>query len=76
MKNKLPRLKKLATVWVFTSLGWTQTIPIQSESGLEILLGGEVETEFVDVEGPGGFENQKLFSQPKSFYLSPGRFEI
>jgi len=60
MKNKLPRLKKLATVWVFTSLGWTQTIPIQSESGLEILLGGEVETEFVDVEGPGGFENQDL----------------
>jgi len=50
MKNKLPRLKKLATVWVFTSLGWTQTIPIQSESGLEILLGGEIETEFVDVE--------------------------
>ena len=60
MKNKLPRLKKLATVWVFTSLGWTQTIPIQSESGLEILLGGEIETEFVDVEGPGGFENQDL----------------
>jgi hypothetical protein len=27
---------------------------------LEILLGGEIETEFVDVEGPGGFENQDL----------------
>ena len=32
-----------------------QTITIQSESGLNLLIGGEVEMEFVDVEGPGGF---------------------
>ena len=60
MKNPLPHLKKLIIIWAFSGPGWAQSIPIQSESGLEILLGGEVETEFVDVEGPGGFENQDL----------------
>ncbi len=40
-----------------------QTVNVQSESGLNILIGGEVEMEFVDVEGPGGFENQDLTYQ-------------
>jgi hypothetical protein len=40
-----------------------QTITIQSESGLNLLIGGEVEMEFVDVEGPGGFSNQDLTYQ-------------
>jgi hypothetical protein len=57
MKSVLTHLIKIG---LFTSLSWTQLTSIKSESGLEILLGGEVETEFVDVEGPGGFENQDL----------------
>jgi hypothetical protein len=40
-----------------------QTISVQSESGLNITFGGEVEMEFVDVEGPGGFTNQDLTYQ-------------
>ena len=57
MKSVLTHLIKIG---LFTSISWTQLTSIKSESGLEILLGGEVETEFVDVEGPGGFENQDL----------------
>ena len=57
MKSVLTHLIKIG---LFTSLSWTQLASIQSESGLEILLGGEIETEFVDVEGPGGFTNQDL----------------
>ena len=57
MKSALTHLIKIG---IFTGLGWAQSASIQSESGLEILLGGEIETEFVDVEGPGGFENQDL----------------
>ena len=57
MKSVLTHLMKIG---IFTSLSWAQLTSIKSESGLEILLGGEVETEFVDVEGPGGFENQDL----------------
>ncbi len=34
-----------------------------TESGLGIQLGGEVEMEFVDVEGEGGFSNQDLTNQ-------------
>lgn len=40
-----------------------QTISVQSESGLNVTFGGEVEMEFVDVEGPGGFSNQDLTYQ-------------
>ena len=57
MKSVLTNLMKIG---IFTSLGWTQLTSVQSESGLEILFGGEIETEFVDVEGPGGFTNQDL----------------
>ena len=57
MKSVLTHLIKIG---LFTSLSWAQLASIQSESGLEILLGGEIETEFVDVEGPGGFTNQDL----------------
>tara|TARA_Y100001960_G_scaffold308991_1_gene366925 strand:+ start:1469 stop:2686 length:1218 start_codon:yes stop_codon:yes gene_type:complete len=57
MKSILTHLMKIG---IFTSLGWTQLTSVQSESGLEILFGGEIETEFVDVEGPGGFTNQDL----------------
>ena len=57
MKSVLTNLMKIG---IFTSLGWTQLTSVQSESGLEILFGGEIETEFVDVEGPGGFSNQDL----------------
>lgn len=34
-----------------------------TESGLGIQFGGEVEMEFVDIEGPGGFSNQDLTKQ-------------
>ena len=37
----------------------TVTVP----SGLDIELGGEVELEFIDVEGAGGFENKDLTFQ-------------
>ena len=57
MKSVLTHLIKIG---LFTSLSWAQLTSIKSESGLEILLGGEIETEFIDVEGPGGFENQDL----------------
>ena len=57
MKSVLTNLMKIG---IFTSLGWAQLTSVQSESGLEILFGGEIETEFVDVEGPGGFTNQDL----------------
>lgn len=55
----------LALLIVFTiaSIGNAQTIPIKSMSGLDITIGGEVEMEFIDVEGPGGFTNQDLTIQ-------------
>ncbi len=40
-----------------------QTVTVQTESGLNLLIGGEIEMEFVDVEGPGGFSNQDLTYQ-------------
>lgn len=38
-------------------------VSITVPSGLDIELGGEVELEFVDVEGPGGFANKDLTFQ-------------
>jgi len=35
-----------------------QGITVSTGSGLDVILGGEVELEFVDVEGPGGFANK------------------
>jgi hypothetical protein len=40
-----------------------QGITVMSDSGLDVTIGGEVEMEFVDVEGPGGFTNQDLMIQ-------------
>ena len=40
-----------------------QTVAIESMSGLDIKIGGEVEMEFIDVEGPGGFSNRDLTIQ-------------
>lgn len=48
---------------LFATFTSAQTITVQSESGLNVLIGGEVEMEFVDVEGPGGFTNQDLTYQ-------------
>jgi|TARA_Y100000310_G_scaffold345540_1_gene466249 hypothetical protein len=47
------------------TVGYSQVdvVSVASESGLDILFGGEVEMEFVDVEGPGGFTNQDLTYQ-------------
>ena len=57
MKSVLTHLIKIG---ILTSQAWATLTTLQSESGLEILFGGEIETEFVDVEGPGGFTNQDL----------------
>ena len=49
MKSILTHLMKIG---IFTSLGWAQLTSVQSESGLEILFGGEIETEFVCLDSP------------------------
>ena len=39
---------------VFLTVGITaQTVNVQTNSGLNVTLGGEIEMEFIDVEGPG-----------------------
>ena len=40
-----------------------QGITVSTDSGLDVVLGGEVELEFIDVEGAGGFANQDLTYQ-------------
>lgn len=40
-----------------------QGITVSTGSGLDVVLGGEVELEFVDVEGKGGFTHQDLTYQ-------------
>lgn len=37
-----------------------QAVTVRTDSGLDVVIGGEVELEFVDVEGKGGFANQDL----------------
>ncbi len=44
-------------------LTFGQDITVSTGSGLDVVLGGEVELEFIDVEGAGGFENQDLTYQ-------------
>lgn len=57
LANNLQRILGI----VFLTVGITaQTVNVQTESGLNVTLGGEVEMEFIDVEGPGGFSNQDL----------------
>jgi len=50
----------------FTTNGFAQGISYATESGIGIVFGGEVELEFVDVEGPGGFSHQDLTYQKVS----------
>lgn len=40
-----------------------QGMTVSTDSGLDVVLGGEVELEFIDVEGAGGFANQDLTYQ-------------
>ncbi len=40
-----------------------QGVTVSTDSGLDVVLGGEVELEFIDVEGAGGFSNQDLTYQ-------------
>ncbi|NQV42434.1 MAG: hypothetical protein HQ506_08785, partial [Candidatus Marinimicrobia bacterium] len=40
-----------------------QGVTVSTDSGLDVVLGGEVELEFIDVEGAGGFDNQDLTYQ-------------
>jgi len=40
-----------------------QGITVTTDSGLDVIIGGEVELEFIDVEGEGGFANQDLTYQ-------------
>ena len=40
-----------------------QGVTVSTDSGLDVVLGGEVELEFIDVEGAGGFANQDLTYQ-------------
>jgi len=40
-----------------------QGITVSTDSGLDVVLGGEVELEFIDVEGQGGFSHQDLTYQ-------------
>ena len=63
MKNNRSIFIAILVMIAITALSIAQTIPINSMSGLDITIGGEVEMEFVDVEGPGGFTNQDLTIQ-------------
>ena len=57
LANNLQRILGI----VFLTIGLpAQTVTIQTQSGLNVTLGGEIEMEFIDVEGPGGFSNQDL----------------
>ncbi len=57
LANNLQRILGI----VFLTIGLpAQTVTVQTQSGLNVTLGGEVEMEFIDVEGPGGFSNQDL----------------
>jgi len=58
-------MKRLQKLFVFGHLLLTAVIlnaqvTVSSFRGVDIELGGHVELEFVDVEGPGGFSNQDL----------------
>ncbi len=55
--------RKLLIFLSLTAMLTAQGITVMSDSGLDVTIGGEVEMEFVDVEGPGGFTNQDLTVQ-------------
>ncbi len=54
---------KLLIFLSLTAMLTAQGITVMSDSDLDVTIGGEVEMEFVDVEGPGGFTNQDLTIQ-------------
>jgi len=59
-------LKKMIMVFIMASLPLLmlgQTVEIHSATGLDIELGGEVQFEFIDVEGLGGFAHEDLTYQ-------------
>jgi len=74
MKGKTITLLSLTFYLLFSTLLFAQeedkNYLFATESGLGIQLGGEVEMEFVDVEGKGGFSNQDQTFQ-KVKYRSP-----
>ncbi|MEA3287760.1 MAG: hypothetical protein U9Q77_10365 [Candidatus Marinimicrobia bacterium] len=53
----------IGVVLLLPLLTFGQGITVTTGSGLDVVLDGEVELEFVDVEGPGGFKNQDLTYQ-------------
>ena len=56
----LKHFHRVLAIFILTVGLSAQAVTIQSASGLNVTLGGEVEMEFIDVEGPGGFSNQDL----------------
>ena len=56
----LKHFYRVLAIFILTVGLSAQAVTIQSASGLNVTLGGEVEMEFIDVEGPGGFSNQDL----------------
>jgi len=64
MKGKTFASLVLSIFLIFSTLSLAQeekkNLLFATESGLGIQFGGEVEMEFVDVEGKGGFANQDL----------------
>ena len=54
---------KLIMVLLIPAIMFGQGVTVSTDSGLDIVLGGEVELEFIDVEGAGGFANQDLTYQ-------------
>ena len=60
-------MKKILTVIIFTSLFYSQSFEygeaIGIPSGVKIEMSGEVEMEFIDVEGKGGAANREALRQ-------------
>ncbi len=54
---------KLIMVLLIPAIMFGQGVTVSTDSGLDVVIGGEVELEFIDVEGAGGFANQDLTYQ-------------
>jgi len=57
------KLSILLMMLVLPAMLLSQGVTVSTDSGLDVILGGEVELEFVDVEGKGGFTHQDLTYQ-------------
>jgi len=57
------RTKMMGIILLLPLFALSQGITVSTGSGLDVILDGEVELEFVDVEGAGGFSNQDLTYQ-------------